>query len=167
MSCLGVHFALTAEEVDQLRSFADDGERLDFLQESIEQKYLDTSPELTAESDKAWDAMHRLLADGELTYDGGAYPLNHTVLAGEVMYAESDYIMSLKTPEQVRDVASALARLDEPEFRRLYFSIDAESYGVPLSEEDYGYTWEWFQQVRALFARAAEAGRYVLFTADQ
>ena len=27
------------------------------------------------------------------------------VLAGELLYAESDYIISLKTPKQVRDIA--------------------------------------------------------------
>jgi hypothetical protein len=26
--------------------------------------------------------MHHTLADGELTWEGGDYPLNHTVLAG-------------------------------------------------------------------------------------
>jgi hypothetical protein len=75
--------------------------------------------------------------------------------------------MSLKTPEQVRDIASALATIDEAEFRRRYFQIDAKSYGFPLSDEDFGYTWDWFQGVRDLYERAAKDGRFVLFTADQ
>ncbi len=36
-----------------------------------------------------------------------------------------------------------------------------------LTEEDFGYTWEWFQGVRDLYQRAATEGRFVLFTADQ
>lgn len=167
MACRGVHFAITADEANHLRSLADEQERLGFLQETIEEEYFEKSPQWKAESDKAWDAMHRLLADGELTWDGGTYPLNHTVLAGEVLYTESDYIMSLKTPEQVRDVAAALARIDEGEFRHRYFSIPPASYEMDLSDEDHAYTWEWFQEVRELFTQAAEAGRYVLFTADQ
>lgn len=167
MSCLGVHFALTEEEAAHLRSLADEQERLSHLQEVIEERYLSQEKEFAAESDKSWDAMHRACADGQLNWDGGDYPLNHTVLAGELLYTDSDYIMSLKTPEQVRDIAAALSGITEADFRRRYDAIDAESYGAPLSDEDFRYTWEWFQGVRDLYARAARAGRFVLFTADQ
>src|SRR5262245_10709156 len=51
------------------------------------------------------------LADGELTWAGGDYPLNHTVLAGKLLYTGDDYIMSLKTPAQVKDVAVVVAGL--------------------------------------------------------
>ena len=70
------------------------------------------------------------------------------VLGGELLYTDSDFIMVLKTPEQVRDVATALPGVTEAEFRRRYFGINPDSYGFPLSEEDFGYTWGWFQGVR-------------------
>jgi hypothetical protein len=111
--------------------------------------------------------MHRVLADGKLTWTGGSYPLNHTVLGGELLYTQDDYIVSLKSPQQVQDVAAALTQITEAEFRRRYYAIDSASYGMDLSEEDYSYTWEWFQDVRRLFLRAAAEGRSVLFTADQ
>ncbi|MEX0718775.1 MAG: YfbM family protein [Planctomycetaceae bacterium] len=168
MSCLGVHFALTEDEVAQLRSFDDEQERLDYLQEVIEETYFTSSPEWKAESDKAWDAMHRTLADGRLTWDGGQYPLNHTVLAGESLYGDTDaYIMSLKSPQQVRDIAAALPGITEDEFHRRYFAIDTESYGFPMSDQDFRYTWDWFQEVRDLYIRAAAEGRFVLFALDQ
>lgn len=167
MSCLGVHFALTEKEAAHLRSLDDEQDRLEHLQEVIEEHYLNDEKQFTAESDKSWDAMHRALADGEMSWDGGDYPLNHTVLAGELLYTESDYIMSLKTPAQVRDIAVALPGITEADFRRRYFAIDPKSYGFPLTEEDFRYTWDWFQAVRDLYTRAAEAGRFVLFTADQ
>src|SRR5262245_52931869 len=147
MSCLGVHFALTEKEATHLRSLDDEQARLEHLQEVIEETYFGQHPDLKAESDKAWDAMHRTLADGKLAWDGGEYPLGHVVLAGELLYTDSDYIMSLKTPQQVRDIAAALPRMTEQEFRRRYFAIDGRSYGVPLSEEDFQYTWDWFQGV--------------------
>jgi len=106
-------------------------------------------------------------ADGEISWDGGDYPLNHTVLAGELLYTDSDYIISLKTPEQVRDIAAALSSITETEFRRRYDAIDPKSYGLPLTDEDFRYTWDWFQGVRDLSSRAAQAVRFVLFTADQ
>jgi hypothetical protein len=88
MSCLGVHFALTHEEVAVLRSIASEEDRLQHLQEVIEEEYLaaESAEKPFAESDKAWDAMHRVLTDGHLTWDGGIYPLNHAVLAGDLLY---------------------------------------------------------------------------------
>ena len=167
MACLGVHFALTESEVSHLRSFTRDSDRLEHLQETIEETYMEQFSEFTAQTDKAWDAMHRTLSDGELTWEAGEYPLNHVVLAGELLYAESDYIMSLKSPQQVREIAAALPGITEAEFRKRYFAINAKSYGFPLSEEDFAYTWESFQSVRALYESAAKAARCVLFTADQ
>src|SRR5881392_2285047 len=133
MGCLGVHFSLSPEEVRQIRAIDDESARVDYIHEVIEEEYFANQPERKAESDKSWDAMHRALADGEMTWDGGDYPLNHTVLAGELLYTESDYIISLKTPEQVRDIAAALAGITETEFRRRYDAIDPKSYGFSLN----------------------------------
>ncbi len=120
-----------------------------------------------AYSDKSWDARHRALADVRLTWDGGEFPLNHVVLGGERLYTEWHYIMSLKTPQQVRQIAAALAGTMEDEFRRRYFAIDAESNGFSLTEDDFDDTWDRFQGVRDLYLRAGQQGRYVLFTADR
>jgi hypothetical protein len=167
VGCRGVHFALSEAEVAHLRSLPSERGRLDYLLEDIEESYFADREEYLAESDKAWDAMHRSLADGELTWDSGDYPLNHVVLAGELLYTKPDYIMSLKLPEQVRDVAAALPEVTESEFRRRYFAIDPDAYGCPVEELDFGYTWEWFQNVRRLYDLAASEGRHVLFTASQ
>lgn len=167
MPYLGVHFALTNDEVEILRSLQDEQQRLDYVLEVLEGLYFDHHREYLAQSDKAWDAMHRVLANGQLTWEGGDYPLNHVVLAGELLYTESDYILSLKSPEQVRDIASALSEVTEESFRARYFQLDPENYGLPLTEDDLSYTWQWFQEVRRLYQKAASEGRYVLFTADQ
>jgi hypothetical protein len=167
MSCLGLHFALTPEEASALQSMEREQDRLAHVQEVLEEHYLSESPEHVAESDKAWDAMHRALTDGLLTYDGGTFPLNHVVLAGEILYTEDDYIMSLKTPQQVAAISAALAALDEAAFRARYDRIDADEYGLEPDDEDFEYTWQWLQEVRRLYATAAAEGRFVLFTADQ
>jgi hypothetical protein len=166
MSCLGVHFALTADDVAALRAMDDESERLDHVQEVIEERYLEEET-FAAQSDKSWDAMHRALADGRLGWEGGTYPLNHAVLGGELLYTEDDYIMSLKSPEQVKQISAALDALDAAAFRLRYDAIDVEDYGQPLTDEDFSYTWEWFQGVRDLYRRAAAGDRYMLFTADQ
>lgn len=167
MGCLGVHFSLSADEVQKLRDIGDEAARVEYLHAVIESEYYTNHPQRLAESDKAWDAMHRSLADGSLSWEGGEYPLNHVVLGGEQLYTETDFVMVLKTPAQVRDVAAALPRITRQELRRRYFVIDPDEYGMPVSEEDFEYTWEWFQNVCEFWKLAAEEGRYVLFTADQ
>ena len=102
MGCLGVYFSLSEDEVQDLQRIPE-CERPDYIHEELEEVYFAHHPERMAESDKAWDAMHRALADGQLSRDGGAYPLNHVVIGGESLYSESDFIMMLKTPAQVRD----------------------------------------------------------------
>lgn len=166
MSCLGVHFAISEQEVAQLRSLKKEQARADYVTEVIEEEYFSEHPEWTVESDKSWDAMHRTLSDGQLNWNGGQYPLNHAVLAGELLSSD-DHILSLKTPQQVHDIAGALSAISEDEFRRRYFAIDAKSYGVPLSDEEFRSTWAWFQDVRDVYTRASKENRFVLFSADQ
>lgn len=140
MSCLGVHFALSNEDVVNIRAINNEQERLAYLQEEIEERYLDEPGTYAAESDKAWDAIHRTLTDGRLTWDGGAYPLNHVVLAGELLYTEDDYIMSLKSPTQVRDINTELENITKESFRKRYLSISPSEYGMELSDDDFSYT---------------------------
>jgi len=163
MACLGVHFALNEADVATLLDLDDEG-RLTYVREVLEERDLGGLD--AAESDKAWDAMHRVLADGELTLDGGEYPLSHVVLGGQSLYDGDDFLMTLKTATEVSDIARALRALSEDEFRRRYAQL-APDYDGEAGEEDLAYTWEWFQGVRDLYLRAAEAGKSVLFTADQ
>ncbi|CAN5764669.1 hypothetical protein BH09VER1_BH09VER1_51050 [soil metagenome] len=167
MSGLGVHFALMEGEVEELRSLSDEREQLEHLLEAIEPAYFERDPGFMAETDRWWDPIHRALTDGRLNWASGEYPLSHAVLAGESLYAGTDYIMSLKTPKQVREISAALAGVTEEEFHERYLRIEEASYGFPLSEEDFQSTWEWFLAVRKLYGKAAKAGRFVLFTADQ
>jgi hypothetical protein len=167
MGCRGVHFALDAGAVRKLKSFRSDAARLDYLLDELEEVYFEEHPDRVAETDKAWDAIHRALTDGELGWENGTYPLNHVILGGEMLYEAEDYIMSLKAPDQVQEIAGALKAVTQPEFREAYFRICPDSYGLPVTEEDYEYTWYWFEQLRDFWARTADAHQYVLFTATQ
>jgi hypothetical protein len=167
VGCLGVHFALDEDEVKALKARPIDADRLDYLQGHIEEDYFGNRRQWLAESDKAWDAIHRTLTDGTLSWDNGEFPLSHVIFGGDPLYGLDDYIMILKTPWEVKAIADALSDVSQEWFREKYFAIDPEDYGFPVSEEDYDYTWHWFQGVRDLYTRAAESGRYVLFTASQ
>lgn len=169
MSCIGVFFALSPREVAAIEAFDSDEARLGYLKDEVEALFFDGRPDDMAEVDKSWDAMHRALANGLCDFEGGDYPLNHAVLSGKLLYANADnYIMSLKTPQQVKDIAAALARITEEVFRDRYDAINVEDYGPEFfGDDDFDYTWSYFQDVRNLYARAAQEGKAVLFTADQ
>ena len=166
MSARGVHFSLSEDEVQELLRFDRDCERLEHVQEVIEDAYFTNCPDRVAESDKAWDAMYRVLAGWELPAGSGLHPMAVVVSGGESIYSDDDYVMSLKTPEQVAQAAAALESVVEQEFKRRYFEINPAEYDGEISEQDFAYTWEWFQEVRSFWMRAAAERRYVLFTVD-
>ncbi len=169
MGCLGVLFSLDEKTVLKLKSFNTDEERLEYLQEEIEETMWENEPERLAELDKSWDGLHRSLTDGKFDWDNGTFPLNHVILGGELIYHEEDYIMSLKTPELVIKIADSVAKITKDDLRNGYNQIesDDEDYGAFLSEEDFEYTWYWFEKSKEFWKKAAFENRFVLFTVDQ
>ena len=119
------------------------------------------------DTDKAWDAIHRCLTDGYLGLDNGSYPLKAAVLGGRHLHNGEDYIVSLLTPDLVRDVARALAEVSRETLRAGYLAIDPDDYGPEFGDEDFDYTWENFTDLVAFFHRSALAGSHVIFTVDQ
>ncbi|GAA4469528.1 YfbM family protein [Novipirellula rosea] len=164
MACRGVHFALTDEQREQLLAIVESqGDVISFIQEDIEEQW-DT--EWLCETDKAWDTIHRCLTDGTLS-DDDSTPFHWCVLNGSRVYVGDDYIVSFVDAPNVKQVSEAIAPLSESEFRTRYNAIDQQDYGVPLSDEDFKYTWSYFTALRDLFSRAATANRSVLFSVDQ
>lgn len=167
MSCLGVLFSLDEKEVKKLKNFKSSGDRLNYVQEEIEEIYFYKYPARVAELDKAWDALHRSLTDGRLEYTNGTFPLNHVILGGEILFDHDHYIMTLKSPRQVKQIALGLKSVDEAFLKNGYNKINANEYGIPLTDDDFDYTWYWFNLSKQFWELAAKEDRYVLFTADQ
>lgn len=164
MGSLGVHFALTDDQEHRLLAAVDDNEAVLAVVDEIEDHWDEA---WLAESDQAWDAMHRALSNGTLFYDEGEYPLNRTVLGGRHLYDGDDYVVSYVDAKDVKAVAAALAPLTREAFRARYDAIDPDDYDGELGDEDFKATWERFAAVRDLYKRAADAGRSVVFTVDQ
>lgn len=166
---MGVLFSLDEKTVSKLKSFKSDEDRLEFLQEDIEEAMMEIEPERFAELDKSWDGLHRSLTDGKFEWDNGTFPLNHVILGGQKIYYKDDYIMSLKTPEQVVEIAKAVENVTKDDLKKGYnqIELDDEEYAEFLSEEDFEYTWAWFKNSIEFWERAASEKRFVLFTADQ
>jgi hypothetical protein len=163
MACRGVHFALTDEQARRLLAAEDGAAVLNLVQE-IEERW---DADWLAESDKAWDAVHRCLSNGTLYYDEGEYPLNRAVLGGRHLYDGDDYVVAYVASNEVKDLAAALAPLGQAELRTRYDLIDADDYNGEHGDEDFKATWENFVAIRELYKKAAAAGRAVVFTVDQ
>lgn len=166
MGCRGVLFALSDCDERRLRKLAQTSAEglVEFVQEEIEERW---EEEWLQETDKAWDAIHRALGDGSLAWEATT-PRQLCVIGGEPLHGDDDsYIVSYKTPAQVAEVASAIAAVTENELRAGYDAIPIAEYAVPLCDEDFEYTWYWFEKVKAFYAKAAAAKRAVIFTADQ
>jgi hypothetical protein len=161
MSGRGVHFALNNAHTQAVLAAKDDDDLMSVI-EAIEAEW---NEEYLAESDKAWNAIHRCLTDGSLLYESGKYPLNHCICGGQQLYSGEDYTVSFVSPTQVKDIAVALNQITESWFRERYFAIPQDDYGN-LSDNDFKYTWGWFQEVRTLYQKAATADRSVIFTVD-
>jgi len=163
MTARGVLFALNDEQADSLSSAEGDANVIAII-ERIEEAW---NTDWLAETDKAWDAMHRALTDGKLEYSNGDYPLKLTILAGFQLVETDNYVASITTEDEVGDVANSLSKIDKDKLRVGYNQIDPADYGSPLSDEDFEYTWSYFQDVAALYQRAAKEKRAVLFTVSQ
>ena len=161
MACRGVHFALTLDEMARLESAHDD-DGLMAVVEEIENQW---DGDWLVETDKAWDAIHRCLIGGTLEY--GPTPLHKCVLGEASRHGGDGYIVNLLGTEEVKEVAAAIRGIDEPSMRWSYFALDPDDYDQPLSEEDFGYTWDNFRDLRQFFEKAAVHDRPVVFTVDQ
>jgi len=164
MACRGVHFAINGADADRLLAALSADEVLRIIQEDIEEKWDEA---WLYQTDKAWDAIHRCLTDGTLSLTSGVYPLKLAILNGRRIDAGSNYIVSLTTPDQAKDVAAGLGTVTRESLSKRYEAIDPNDYGMPKSLGDFEYTWDWFDGLAAFFQKASEANRYVIFTVDQ
>ena len=169
MSGSGVLFAVEKDEINKLKNMRF-SERPEYISSELEEIYFEEYPERTCELDVSWDAMHRALTDGSLCFDVGQNTAGLAILGGEELYYDGedhdDYIISAKTPDQVKSIYNVLSGISDAEFKRGYKKIDPEEY-PSKDNEDMEYTLEYFRDSIAFWRFAAEHGYWVLFTADQ
>jgi len=72
-----------------------------------------------------------------------------------------------KSSALVREVAAAIVPISDEAMGARYDGLDPNQYGFPKDENDRTYTVDWFGGVRDFYAKAAEAGRAVVFLVSQ
>lgn len=164
MVARGVLFALSSDQEAGVIERAGKHEALvNYIAESIEERWEEA---WLAETDKAWDAMHRALGDDLFDHEFRS-PLHGVILGGRLLTAADWFIVVHKTADQVRDIAAAAKGVSDDEMRRRYDAIDQALYDYDKDEGDFLATLGWFQEVRDFYQRAAAASRSVIFTVDQ
>jgi hypothetical protein len=68
-----------------------------YVLDELEEHDLGSDRKHAAETDKAWDAIHRALTDGTLSHHDPKYHYGHVILGGESLYSEDDYAALLET----------------------------------------------------------------------
>jgi len=163
---LGVHFALTPVQEKRLLARVGDDDKVIELVQTIEEGEGFLELPDACQTDKAWDAIHRCLADGQLTYDGGEFPLRAVILGGRQLVEDADYTVAYVPASDVPQIATALAGLDEEWLRARYDQLAGTDYDGPMNDDDFDYTWTSLQDVTEFYATAADRGRAVIFTVD-
>lgn len=158
---LGRSFALTPAEVADLLAQADDATRDDWLSEfeEGESPYVDF--------DKAWDALHRCLGDGESVIPGAGTPLAHAVFGSVPLmeHEETETFAGLLPADEVPQVADAVEAVDAAWLRARFTALGETDYDGPGDEDDFDYTWDTLVELRRFLRTAAENGSAVVFTA--
>lgn len=166
MGCLGVHFALSEDESDALwdRYEAEDDDGVLELVQVIEERAQKSHRQ---ETDKAWDAIHRVLSDGTLDPQKGEWPLKGAVLGGEHFYFRDDWIVVFVGDDEVKEISTALEGVTRDWFAARFATLRGKGYYGSADAEDLEYTWHWFEKMRDFYRRTAKEGRAILFSADQ
>ena len=156
---LGIHFALDSDTEARVLAAAGDDTALLRLVRELEES---GTSRLTCHHERAWDPLHRCLTGG-----GPDDPLSAAVLGGrQLMIDARDYTVSYVDAARVREVASALAQVDEAWFRDRYFALADTAYFGPVDADDLAETWADFKDTRKFFDKATAANQAVIFTVD-
>ena len=163
----GLHLAVEDHHVEALRARSDANAMLDYvvgLEEALFKSGFD------AETDKAWGLIHQTLIGADPCADyldpNGPPPLAYAVM-GEEMLSDSDWlIVTLTSAPQVPVVNRAIQAISQSEFEARLRSLLTE-YDCPnILEEDVTYASFWFENLKRVYAAAAENGRHVIFEVD-
>jgi hypothetical protein len=160
MRFVGVHYAITADQRDELLGKSDDAAKMDCFG-TIEEAFDEEHGQIC---DNAWEAIHCCLTDSPSPDPkAGAAPENLAILGGQqVLDSEKQHIIRLVDSDQVGAVAEALKAKDKAWMQEMFAKHSPDD-----GQDVIDITWDWFEKVRDFYGRAAKNGRAVLFTADQ
>ncbi len=175
MSSLGRHLSVTPEQAQRLLNIGtgaieieEDRSASEVIEEELKEFEEGLARRYYFDTDKAWDPIHRALTlddtpKGRIDVEAGDWPLCLCIFGGEELCGD-DYTARLVLPDEVAQVASALAEVEEAWLRTRFFTLDAKATLYAIDEDEWDYAWSNFRGLPEFFARAAAEGRAVIFT---
>ncbi len=163
MAGRGVLFAIGDGDVAALLGADGHAEVVKYVKGTIQERW---EKDFVAETDKAWYAIHMCVA-GSAALDESEAPESRAIFGSATLTTEDDRTVAFTPADEVAATAAALAAIDRDALRAQYDLIDPETYAwADLSDDDFKYTWVYFEAARNLWQKAADAGRAVIFTVD-
>ncbi len=170
MACRGVLFALTENEEAKLLAASSADTVIELVTEEMEGSW---DEDWLQEMDKSWDAIHRCLGHGSLKNSQPSISAR-AVLGGRQLSDRDDWIISYLSVDEVKGVSAELASIEKSDFRQRYFGLrkkflwfDITDYAGPIDEEDFEYSWSYFEDMRRFYSKAAQANRATVFSVEQ
>ncbi|MEI2652412.1 MAG: DUF1877 family protein [Microthrixaceae bacterium] len=162
MAGRGVLFAIGDGDVAALLGADGHAEVVKYVKGTIQERW---EKDFVAETDKAWYTIHMCVAGAAL--DESEAPESRAIFGRRTLTTEDDRTVAFTPADEVAATAAALAAIDSDTLRAQYDLIDPETYAwADLSDDDFKYTWVYFEAARSLWQKAADAGRAVIFTVD-
>ena len=160
MSRLGMLYALTDTEVEELRSVPAE-ERYDYMLDEIEEKLFDTPR--ACELDKAWEGIQYCLGGGKWSEVNGV-PTN-IVFGGEFLVETEEEIITLKNGGDVKEIVEFLRKNDLQEIIiNNFWKID-DDFGYK-DDDGLDHTLGWSEDILPFYENALLENCQVIFTVD-
>jgi hypothetical protein len=188
MSALGLHLALSDDELRVLRSLPDE-DKADHIAEDLEAAKIDTPD--GCQTDKSWAYIHAAFngtdPDGPLDMAPSPPPLSFfqrlfgrqrevsaaaagaerlAIVGSEALLSTDDYYIGLIPSDGVGSVADALERISEEELQQRVRHVHGEFEASGSADDAADYAGGWYPGLQAFFRHAADSGKHVIFTVD-
>ena len=160
MSRLGMLYALTDTEVEELRSVPAE-ERYDYMLDEIEERLFDTPR--ACELDKAWEGIQYCLGGGKWS-EVNSVPTN-IVFGGEFLVETEEEIITLKNGGDVKEIVEFLRKNDLREIiNNNFWKID-DDFGYK-DDDGLDHTLGWSEDILPFYENALLENCQVIFTVD-
>jgi hypothetical protein len=181
MGMLGLHIALTDEELSQLQSVPAH-EQGDFISETFETEKFGSSD--CCETDKSWAYIHSALngtdPDGPLEIGQAEQPgfisrllgkkpvpenqSKFAIMGHDHILSSDDYYVGFVAKKRVDGIATALGAITTDELGNLVRQVHRKFNASGTPDEAAEYAMGWYSEVVTFYRYAADMGKNVIFT---
>ena len=163
MAGRGVLFALDRADEQALLSRREARARVVFVAGQIEERW---DAGWLHEMDDSWFAVHYCLHGARSVPPAGSPPEATAIFGGHALGISGLYSIDYKTAALVRLIAQALGKMRSDAVWARARLIERNDYDGPKGSEMQSNVAAAIEGLQSYYARAAEAGRAVIFTVD-